>query len=223
MVQASAPRGDSLWRLENDGERMRLAQVSIVILAAGGSSRLGRPKQLLQLGGEPLLRHTIRHALASRANDVIVVLGNEADAIAEAVGDLGQRTVVNPAYVDGQSTSLVAGIRAVDPGADAALLMLGDQPTVETTVLDRLIERFAASGAEIVQPVYDGTPGNPVIFRRDLFPELLAVTGDQGARQVIRSRSERIDRIDADQPVPPDVDTEADYGRLIELWAELGS
>lgn len=192
--------------------------VSVVILAAGASSRLGRPKQMLELGGAPMLRHTVRHALESAAAEVVVVLGNQADAVRAAVGEMGQRTVVNPDFAAGQSTSLVAGIRAVDTGSAAAIIMLGDQPTVEPALLNRLIERFGEAGPAIVQPVYEGVPGNPVLFRRNLFPELLAVTGDQGAREIIRSRRHPVDRIDAGQPMPPDVDTDDDYARLLAYW-----
>jgi len=195
------------------------ARVSVVILAAGASSRLGRPKQLLELGGEALLRHTVRQALASHADEVIVVLGNEAMAIAEAVGDLGQRTVVNPEFAAGQSTSLVAGVRSVDPAAEAVILMLGDQPTVDAALLNRLIERFIEARPAIVQPVYREIPGNPVLFRGDLMSELLAVTGDQGAREIVRSGRHAVDRLDVDRDPPPDVDTEADYTRLVGLWS----
>src|SRR6478735_338900 len=106
--------------------------ISIVILAAGTSTRLGRPKQLLDLGGEPLLRHTLRNALASRVGEVVLVLGNQADSISEAVGNLGQRTVINPDFAAGQSTSLRAGIESVSAESDAAIVMLGDQPMVTT-------------------------------------------------------------------------------------------
>ena len=196
------------------------SDLSIVILAAGSSSRLGRPKQLLELGGEPLLRHTVRNAVASRASEVILVLGSEAEAIGRAVGGLGQRTVVNPDFTEGQSTSMLVGVRAINPATEAVILMLGDQPTVETTLLDRLIKRFERSRPAIVQPVYEGRPGNPVLFRRDLFSELLRVTGDQGAREIIRSGRHAIDRFDAGQPMPPDVDTDEDYARLRSIWSD---
>src|SRR3954451_14628645 len=104
--------------------------ISIVILAAGTSSRLGQPKQLLDLGGEPLLRHTLRNALASRAGEVVLVLGHQAETIRAAVGEHGQRTVINPDFADGQSTSLRAGLEAVSDDSDAAIVMLGDQPLV---------------------------------------------------------------------------------------------
>lgn len=192
--------------------------VSIVVLAAGTSSRLGRPKQLLELGGEPLLRHTIRHALASSAAEVVLVLGNRAEEIATAIGDFGQPVVVNPSFAEGQSTSLVAGVRAIDPKADALIVMLGDQPTVGPDLLRRLIDRFRETGAPIVQPRYEGTPGNPVLFRGDLFPELLTVAGDRGARDIIRRRASDVSYIDAGQAMPPDVDSEEDYARLVAAW-----
>ncbi len=193
--------------------------ISIVILAAGTSTRLGRPKQLLDLGGEPLLRHTLRNALASRAGEVVLVLGNQADSISEAVGDLGQRTVINPDFAAGQSTSLRAGIESVSAESDAAIVMLGDQPMVTTAMLDQIIERFERTGGLIVQPIYGETPGNPVLLARSLFPELMAIEGDQGARRVIKSHREQIARVRvADGPPPGDVDTEADYQALLDAW-----
>ena len=193
--------------------------VSIVILAAGTSSRLGRPKQLLDLGGEPLLRHVVRNALASRAQEVVVVLGSQAEAIASAVGELGQRTVVNPDFADGQSTSLKAGIRAIDPNAQGVIMMLGDQPTVTPALLNRLISAYEATGASIVQPVYGGTPGNPVLIDRDYFPELLEIEGDQGARGVIKAhRRETYGMPWSDEPPPGDVDTEEEYQALVAIW-----
>ena len=198
--------------------------ISIVILAAGTSTRLGRPKQLLNLGGEPLLRHTLRNALASRAGEVVLVLGNQADAIAEAVGDLGQRTVINHDFSAGQSTSLRVGIEALSNESDAAIVMLGDQPMVTTKMLDRIIERFEQSGALIVQPVYGETPGNPVLLARSLFPELLEIAGDQGARGVIKSHAKEIERVRISDGLPPgDVDTEEDYQALLDAWgARMG-
>jgi molybdenum cofactor cytidylyltransferase len=193
--------------------------ISIVILAAGTSSRLGRPKQLLDLGGEPLLRHTVRNALASRAGEVVLVLGNQADAIAEAVGDLGQRTVNNAEFAAGQSTSLRVGIEAVSGESDAAIVMLGDQPLVSPEMLDQIIERFEQTRSLIVQPVYGETPGNPVLLARSLFPELMNIEGDQGARGVIKSHAKEIDRVRISDGLPPgDVDTDEDYQALLRVW-----
>jgi molybdenum cofactor cytidylyltransferase len=193
--------------------------ISIVILAAGTSTRLGRPKQLLELGGEPLLRHTLRNALASRADEVVLVLGSQAEEIADVVGDLGSRTAINPEYAAGQSTSLRVGIEAVSAEADAVIVMLGDQPMVTSAMLDQIIERFEVTGAPIVQPVYGETPGNPVLLARSLFPELLEIEGDQGARGVIKSHANQIDRVRVSDGLPPgDVDTEEDYQTLLDVW-----
>lgn len=192
--------------------------VSGIILAAGRSSRLGRPKQLLQLGGEPLLRHVIRRALSSRLNELIVVLGYEAEQIAQAVGALGQRMAVNADYAEGQSTSVRAGLAAIDPRADAVMFLLGDQPGIESSVIDQLIERFEAAGSLIVQPAYEGHPGNPVLFARSLFPELATVTGDEGARSLIRRYQRDVTLVPVNCPAPRDIDTEDDYRVVASAW-----
>lgn len=192
--------------------------VSGIVLAAGRSSRLGRPKQLLLLGGEPLLRHVILRALNSKLAELIVVLGYEAENIAQAVGVLGQRTVVNPDYLQGQSTSVRAGLAAIDPRADAVIFLLGDQPGIESSVIDRLIEQFAETSALIVQPSYDGQPGNPVLFARRLFPELAAVTGDEGARSLIRRYQSAVSLVPVNSPTPQDIDTEDDYRLVASSW-----
>jgi molybdenum cofactor cytidylyltransferase len=194
-------------------------RVATVILAAGTSSRLGRPKQLLELGGEPLIRHTVRNALSSRAAKVVLVLGNQFEEVSDAAGPGDYDIVVNPDFAVGQSTSMVAGIASLGDDIDAALIMLGDQPTVGPDVLDRLIDAFASSGASIIQPRYQAnSPGNPVLFGRELFPELLAVCGDQGARSIIKQRHLDVVHVDIDTPVPPDVDSDQDYERVQALW-----
>jgi molybdenum cofactor cytidylyltransferase len=191
------------------------------VLAAGTSRRLGRPKQLLELGGEPLIRHTVQHALASKADEVVVVLGNEADRVVSEIADLGAKIVVNPDFTDGQSTSMVAGILALGPDADAAVLMLGDQPTVTSSLLDMLIDRFISTRAAVVQPRYaDGKPGNPALIARGLFGEVLAVKGDIGAREVIRAHRDDVQYVDVAMSHPLDVDTDDDYAALRAAWGD---
>jgi molybdenum cofactor cytidylyltransferase len=203
---------------------MSHARIAVIILAAGASRRLGRPKQLLRVGGEPLIRHTVRHALASQADEVLVVLGNESTVVRAQIEDLGSAIAINPDFARGQSTSMVCGVSSLNPDIGAAILMLGDQPTVTPAFLNALINRFRSSGSSIVQPRYsDGRPGNPVLISRRLFPELLDVTGDIGARDVIRAHISEVEYVELDTPPPPDVDSEEDYQTLLTIWsAERG-
>lgn len=188
-----------------------------VVLAAGSSSRLGRPKQLLPLGGRPLLAHTLAHARDSLLDGVYVVLGHEARAIERQVepAALGARVVVNDRHGEGQSTSLHAGLAALPRDAAAAVFILGDQPLVGPDVLDALVATYRATGGPIVQPVYAGRRGNPVLFDRALWSELLTIEGDQGARGVLRAHADLVREAPVpDIPYPADVDTPADYERL---------
>ena len=193
--------------------------ISGVVLAAGRSSRLGRPKQLLPLAGMPLLAHVLRNAMASSLDEVVLVLGHDATLIAAAVGQWGQRIVVNPDHAAGQSTSLRAGLRAIDPAAEAVVVLLGDQPEVGPAVVDALIEAYHATGGPIVVPAYGGRRGNPVLFARALFPALARVRGDEGARSVVRAHDAAAVSVAVSEGPPPrDVDTEADYAALLAGW-----
>jgi molybdenum cofactor cytidylyltransferase len=193
--------------------------ISGVILAAGRSARLGRPKQLLPLGGVPLLTHALRNAAASTLDETVLVLGHEAVAIAAAVGEWGQRVVINPDYGKGQSTSLRAGLGAVDPRVEAVVFLLGDQPRVGPAIIDAMIATFRDTGSAIVMPTYGGVRGNPVLLSRALFPELVNITGDQGARGVITDHRDQVITVPVSDGSPPrDVDTEQDYAALLADW-----
>jgi molybdenum cofactor cytidylyltransferase len=191
-------------------------RVAALILAAGASSRMGSPKQLLDWGGRPLVRAAAEVALAARLDPLMVVVGGAHAAVAEALAGLPLRIITNPDYAAGQSTSLRAGIAALGQDADAVVVLLGDQPFVTAAIVEQLVTEWQASGAAIVAPTYAGQRGNPVLFARAVFPELLDIQGDQGARAVLAADSTRVRLIAFDDPRPlADIDTPEDYKRLL--------
>ncbi|HET9221529.1 MAG TPA: molybdenum cofactor cytidylyltransferase [Roseiflexaceae bacterium] len=193
-----------------------ITPIAGIILAAGSASRMGRPKQLLDWGGRPLVRVVAEQALAARLDRVLVVVGAASDAVAAALADLAVELIENPAYAEGQSTSLRAGIAALTPDISAALVLLGDQPFVSPQIITRIVEEWHASGAAIVAPVYRGQRGNPVLFAQRVFGELLAIEGDQGARTILAADPARVRKVpfDDDRPLA-DIDTPEDYQRLV--------
>jgi molybdenum cofactor cytidylyltransferase len=189
-----------------------------IILAAGSASRMGQPKQLLDWHGRPLVRVAAEEALVSSLDHVLVVLGSARDEVATALAGLPLRLIENVDYAAGQSTSLRAGIAALEQDVAAAMILLGDQPFVTAAIIDRLVDAWRTSGAAIVAPSYRGQRGNPVLFSRAVFPELLAVTGDRGARDVLRADPARIELVPFDDARPLiDIDTPEEYQRLREL------
>lgn len=181
--------------------------VAAVVLAAGAARRFGAQKLLAPLAGATVVRCAVERVLAARLDDVVVVLGREADGVRQGLEGLPLRTVVNPRFGEGLGTSLAAGIGALAPACDAALVALGDQPAVSPAVIDALVSRWRAQRTAIVAPRYRGQRGNPVLFDRTLFAELCAVRGDIGARELIARSAERLALIDVDDEMPVDVDT----------------
>jgi molybdenum cofactor cytidylyltransferase len=195
---------------------MSKSAVSGVILAAGASRRLGRPKQLLPLNGRPLLDHVIQHAISSTLGEIIVVLGAERGRI-RVLMDLSKVHVVeNQRFAEGQSTSVVVALDYLDPGATGVLFLLGDQPGVSAEVISAVVDAFDEDPQTIVMPSWRGIPSNPVLFGRAYFDELRKLTGDEGARAIAMRARDRVHLVPIDQPVPQDVDTEDDYLRLVE-------
>ncbi len=195
-------------------ERSR-GRVGAIVLAAGLARRMGRQKLALRIGGKSILRRVVECALAARVDEVVVVLGHGADVLeGDLPRDARLRTVLNPRFSEGQSTSVRAGLAALGSHVDAAVFLLGDQPTVLPETIDALVDAFRAGGTRLARPSYRGTPGHPVLFARALFPELAAVSGDRGGRDVLaRHRAETL-LVPVDRDVPADVDTEDDYRGL---------
>ena len=189
--------------------------IAAIVLAAGASTRMGRQKLTLPMpDGRALVRVAVEQVLAAGLDDTVVVLGADAEAVAAALAGLSVRTVVNPRYAEGQSTSLRAGLDALPAGTTAALVALGDQPLPDPTVIARLVAALGTSGRPIAVPVYQDGRGNPVLFAAAVFGELRTVTGDQGGRGVIARDPDRVVEVPVDAPMPADVDTPGDYQAL---------
>jgi molybdenum cofactor cytidylyltransferase len=185
-----------------------------VVLAAGLSRRMGRPKLLLPLDGRPLIRHTVEALAAAGLDDLIVVVPSESDALRAALEGLAVRFAINPAPEVGQAGSVVAGVAALAPTTEAALIALGDQPGVPGVVVASLLEAYRSTGMPIVAPRYREGRGNPVLFAAAVFSELLRLRGDQGARAVIDADPARVALVPFDLPMPRDLDTPEDYESL---------
>jgi molybdenum cofactor cytidylyltransferase len=185
-------------------------RVAAVVLAAGRSTRMGGPNKLLaEIARRPLVRIAAEAAVASRADPVIVVAGHQRDEIAKAVGDLPVRVVDNPDFAQGLGTSLKAGIAAVPEQSDAAIVCLGDMPRVDAALMNRLIEAFDPErGALIAVPTFEGKRGNPVLWSRRFFPDLMAIEGDVGARHIIGRYGEGVVEVPVEgEAAFADVDT----------------
>jgi molybdenum cofactor cytidylyltransferase len=169
-------------------------RIAAVVLAAGRSTRMGAINKLIaEIGGKPLVRIAAEQALASQAKPVIVVTGHEHERVEAALAGLPVRFVHNPDYADGLGTSLKAGIAAVPADADGAIVCLGDMPQVDAKLIDKLIAAFdPESGALAVVPTIDGRRGNPVVWSRRFFHDLMTISGDIGARHLIGSYAEAV-------------------------------
>jgi molybdenum cofactor cytidylyltransferase len=185
-------------------------RVAALVLAAGRSTRMGAVnKMLAEIGGKPLVRIAAEQAVASHAQPVIVVTGHEREKVEAALKGLPVRFVQNPDYADGLGTSLKAGIAAVPEEADAAIVCLGDMPQVDAALINRLIAAFEPErGALVIVPSIDGRRGNPVVWSRRFFHDLMAIQGDVGARHLIGNYAEVVVEVPvAGEAALTDVDT----------------
>ncbi|MGC1466338.1 MAG: molybdopterin-binding/glycosyltransferase family 2 protein [Pseudolabrys sp.] len=169
-------------------------RVAAVVLGAGRSTRMGAINKLIaEIGGKPLVRIAAEQALASHASPVIVVTGHQREKVEAALKGLNVRLVYNPDYAEGLGTSLKAGIAAVPDTADGAIVCLGDMPQVDAALIDRLLAVFDPErGALVIVPTIEGRRGNPVVWARRFFHDLMSVSGDVGARHLIGSYGEAV-------------------------------
>lgn len=187
----------------------------ILLLAAGSSGRMGTPKQLLKFGKTTLLQHLVDEATVVPGQPLVVVLGASSEEIRKQL-DLDKIVIVtNEHYQDGMASSIVCGMQYVieNSSTDAVIVMTCDQPFVTTALLHSLIDQQAATGKPIVASSYDQTIGSPALFHASVFPELLELTGDRGAKKIIESRPDRVALVDFPRGAQ-DIDTALDYSAL---------
>jgi molybdenum cofactor cytidylyltransferase len=198
--------------------------VAALVLAAGQSTRLGQPKQLLPVSGRPLLERTLDVVRATSLAPRLLVLGAFAEQIRADVDTRGFEVVVNPAYASGQAGSLRAGLAHLSDDVEGVVALVGDRPLVMPWHVDALVERFEPGRHAAVVLRYADGSRNPVLLARELFPRLATLEGDVGAREFLRHYHDRVVEIAiTDRPAPRDVDTLDDYEALLLDWASLGA
>ena len=194
-----------------------------IILAAGAARRMKKLKQLLPLGGKPMVWHVADAACRSRLDSVRIVTGAESAAVSAAVSILPLSVVVNPEWQRGQSTSLAAGLRGLPAETAAVMFLLADQPLVTPELINSLIDAFATSAKSIICPVHAEQRGLPVLFAIPKWQDALTtLAGDQGARSIISAHPEEICQVAVESPeLFLDVDTIEDYRRMCSRFPEL--
>jgi molybdenum cofactor cytidylyltransferase len=187
--------------------------VAGLVLAAGGSSRLGRPKQLLPYGGATLLDHTVHTARACEFDQLLVALGGEFEKVRARVDLRGADVVINPGFGAGCSSSIAVAMEALDPAATTLVLMLGDQPGVVPATVRVLLA--AGRDAPIAVCRYEDGRGHPFAFGRETFDDLRSLHGDKAVWRLLDERSDEVQEVPVAGPVPLDVDTWADYEAVV--------
>jgi CTP:molybdopterin cytidylyltransferase MocA len=189
-----------------------------LVLAAGGSTRMGRPKQLAELDGRPLLGHVLAAVDAAPVDRVVVALGGAADAVLEQV-DLGRaEPLVVAGWAAGMGHVLASTLAQAGDGWEAVVVLLGDQPLVPGGAVARVVEAWRAGAGPVVSAAYGGRPGHPRLFDRSLLPDLLRLTGDTGARDLLATHPDRVHRVEVgDLGSDTDIDVEADLERVGHL------
>ncbi|HPZ43141.1 MAG TPA: molybdenum cofactor cytidylyltransferase [Bacillota bacterium] len=193
--------------------------ISAIILAAGLSSRMGMPKQLLKLGGKTMVRIVTENVLASKVDEVLVVTGHREQEIRAEIGQLPVKILFNPNYVQGQGTSLALGAGAINDGTTAFLVFMADQPLITASLINMVIDEFKKRNCLALRPVYQGKPGHPVILDRALRAEAVELKGDEGLRKVLQQLGSRVEYLPVqDEAAIFDIDTPETYEKFISQY-----
>lgn len=190
----------------------------IAVLAAGESSRLGSPKQLLVYRGKSLLQHAVNVALQTTMYPVIVVVGANSDAVKKEIEGMNVYVVENERWREGMATSLCCGLAAVQKkniDADGIIFMLCDQPFITPALLDSLLQQQKATGLPIVASSYENKLGTPALFHKSFFTELMKLSGDTGAAKLIKNNQEQVSSVAFPKGII-DIDTRTDYEALLQ-------
>ncbi|MBU3918117.1 molybdenum cofactor cytidylyltransferase [bacterium] len=188
-----------------------------IVLAAGSGGRMGEVKQLLDYGGKPVLQWVIDAACDSMLDSVFVVLGYEKERIIKDIDFSKAGIIENSLFEHGQSTSLKAGVQAISQEYEAAMFLLGDQPLVDSNVINKIRETYLESRASILIPTFKGKRGNPVLMDRSVFPRLMKLSGDTGGRALFQEYNDSLKFIEVDcSGILFDLDTKEDYQELLQ-------
>ncbi len=193
----------------------RARPIAAVVLAAGLARRFGAQKLLVPFGESTVIRTVLETVLECDVAYVVVVVGPQSEGVRTAVGGLPVSWVVNEDPARGLSSSVVAGVAGLPPNVGAALLVLGDQPTLSADVVRRVADTWRAGGGPIVAPRYRGVRGNPVLFDASMFGALQMLEGEHGARDLVAADPARVAAVDVAEPLPMDIDTPVDYEELL--------
>jgi molybdenum cofactor cytidylyltransferase len=195
--------------------------ISGIVLAAGESKRMAKPKQLLSFGDATILEHVVENLLRSKVGEVVLVLGHESGAIRARFEGAPIKIALNPRYREGMSTSIICGLGVASPDSRAFLIALGDQPLIRTETVNRLIAAYENGGKGIVQPIFHGMAGHPVIFDRKYREEIEALRGDVGGREILKAHPDDVLQVEVDtSSVIYDIDEWEDYQKQLEEFID---
>ena len=195
----------------------KISLVSAILLAAGKSERMGQNKLLLPFGGRTVIQRTLDSLLASRAGEVIVVVGSKAQEINRSIGRRRARVVLNPNFAKGMSTSLVTGLGMVNSRARFVIVVLGDQPLVTPHVYNQLIEAALNTEKGIIIPTCKGERGNPIVIATRYLAELLKQTGDKGGRELLKAYPADVLEVPVDcEGVVVNINTKEEYEKRLK-------
>lgn len=190
--------------------------ISGIILAAGKAKRMGKQKLLLPFRGSTILENVIETVTSCKSIEEVIVIYGAAEII-DKVGKYNIKTVYNPIAEEGQSTSVIAGVKNSNPRTMAYMFIMGDQPFISPYMLEKLIDIWKQNVLSIIVPRYNGKNGMPTIFSADFRKDLMNITGDKGGRDVIKANPDKVKYVDMDDAMAGfDVDTPEDYEKLLK-------